>query len=115
MARKTPILLRKSPLTERIQVITNYKMETRPSGVEMVKVIGNDGKHDVTADFDALVLEALLDDDANDALCTIDALCDSETCDDAQLGRLRIFHGRFAELVERHNTEGHGAKQADPK
>lgn len=111
MPRKTPVLLRKSPLTNTIQAITRYTMSQRPNGREMVKVIG-DGKHDVTADFDAIVLETLLGDDAGDALCTIDALCDGETCDDAQLGRLRIFHGRFAELVERHNTEGHGAKQA---
>ena len=102
-ARKTPILLRKAPLSSRINVLTNY----RRAGKAIRATI--DGKHDVTADFDALVCELLLDPDSPDIIGILDGVGDGALLTGAEKQQVRSFRFRLKNLVERHNTTGHGA------
>jgi hypothetical protein len=104
MPRKTPVLLRRAPLSGRIDALTGY---TRKDGGRILQA-RPDGKHDVTADFDAIVCELLLDS-APDALPILDDVTSGE---DYVLGEeakeeLRRFFEAIKEIVERHNDGPH--------
>ena len=103
-ARKTPILLRKAPLSGGINVLTNYR--------RVGKVIrsATDGKHDVTADFDALVLEELLNPDATGITAALDGAARGMTLDASERKEVRVFRNRLVALIERHNRTGHGSE-----
>lgn len=108
MPRKNPILLRRGPLSGRINALTNYRHDG-----PRLKVVG-DGKHDVTADFDALVMEILYGDGHDGPPCPdivflLDKAAAGEALDSYEREQMDGFHGRFKKLVERHNERGHGA------
>jgi hypothetical protein len=104
MPRKTPVLLRKGPVTGTIQALTNYRWR---NGGRVLQATDT-GKHDVTADYDALTLETLLDPDAQEAACIIDQVIKGVPITAMQRKELRAFHGHLAAIIERHNTTGHG-------
>lgn len=109
MARKNPVLLRRAPLSGRINALTNY----RRSGDGPIEVVG-DGKHDVTAAFYALMLEELLDGkghaehDASQPtpgiIAILDGAADGEQLTDEERAQLRSFRERFRAIVEDHNA-----------
>lgn len=107
MARKTPVLLRESPMSGRITVLTNYT-RGEVNGRDLIKVRG-DGKHDVTADFDAIILERLLDPDAKSIVEQLDGAARGMKLTKKDRAEIAAFRERLIEIIERHNTEGHGS------
>lgn len=105
MARKTPILLRPAPMSGGVNVLTNYKYV---AGGRILQVVG-EGKHDVTADFDALVLQTLLDPDSPDIASILDGVADGETLNETERTQVRAFRERLVKIIERHNETGHGS------
>jgi hypothetical protein len=109
MPRKTPVPLRRAPLSGRINALTNY---TR-TGDGPITVRG-DGKHDVTAGFYALTLEELLDGvghaehDASqptpDIVAILDGAADGDELTDEHRAQIRSFRERLARIVEDHNA-----------
>ncbi len=105
-ARKTPLLLRRSPLTGEVHALTAY---TQAGGVLRARL---NGKHDVTADFGALVCELLLDD-ASEALPILDRLSLLEEPGEApgltlpEQMELRSFFEALRRVAERHNAGPH--------
>jgi hypothetical protein len=104
-ARKTPVLLRRGPLSGGINALTNYR---RKNGGAVLQAAEN-GKHDVTADFDALVLEGLLDPDSPDIVLALDGAAKGMELDAGEREQIRAFRERLIALIERHNLTGHGA------
>jgi len=104
-ARKTPVLLRRAPLSGDINVLTRY---TRPKGRPDLIQTTTGGKHDVTADFDALVGELLLDPDSPDIIGILDGVGNGELLTGAEKQQVRSFRYRLKILLDRHNTTGHG-------
>lgn len=107
--RKTPILLRRGPLSGRVVALTRYTRGTTASGHEMLKAATN-GKHDVSGDFDALLLEELFgpDDDCPDIIGILDGAADGATLPDDERAQVRAFRERFRAIVERHNERIEG-------
>lgn len=101
-AHKTPILLRESPLTKRIMALTRY---TRKG--DLIEV-HTDGKHDVTADFDAIVLEHLLDPDCGDICAQLDGAARGMKLTKKDRQEVKRFRKRLIVIIKRHNKEGHG-------
>jgi hypothetical protein len=66
------------------------------------------GKDDVTADFDALVLETLLDPDSPDIVEMLDGAARGIELTEPEREQIRTFRERLVALIERHNTTGHG-------
>jgi hypothetical protein len=113
MARKTPILLRRAPISGRINVLTNYS-RGEINGQDTITVRG-DGKHDVTTAFYALMLEELLDgktyaeDDARslptpDLVAILDGVADGLRLSDEERAKVRAFRERLKSIVEAHNA-----------
>lgn len=102
--RKTPILLRKAPLSGGVMALHRYTRKT----VRGCDLIEASGKQDVTADFDALVLEGLLDPDAPDIVGILDGVADGESLTDDERGQVRAFRERLKAQILRHNEVGHG-------
>jgi hypothetical protein len=100
VARKTPILLRRGPVSGRVNALTNYRYV---NGGKTIHVVG-DGKHDVSGDFDVLVLMELVDDGAEDIVGILDGVADGQTLTDAERGQVRTFRERLRAMVERHNA-----------
>lgn len=98
--RKTPILLRRGPLSGRVEALTSYRYL---NGGRTLKVLG-DGKHDVTSDFDALMLEELFADDAPDIVSILDGAADGEVLTDEERAQVRAFRERLRAACERHNA-----------
>jgi hypothetical protein len=115
-ARKTPVLLREGPLTGTIWALLRYR--ERDGRTEVI----GDGRQDVTADFDALACELLLDGDGEnrsgtdysspDIAAILDGVADGEAITLAECKQVRGFRERLVALIERHNTTGHGASRA---
>jgi hypothetical protein len=103
--RKTPILLRRGPLSGEVMVIHRY---TKARGGEIIKA-ALDGKQSVQADYDALVLTELLDPDAPDMVSILDGVADGESLTDEERAQVRAFRERLKVMVLRHNGHGHGA------
>jgi hypothetical protein len=104
--RKTPILLRRAPMSGGINALTNY----RRSG-DMLRVVG-DGKHDVTADFYAIILEELMDGKGTSSdydkpsptiIMILDRVCQGEPLTVADREELHSFLGRLRTIVVEHN------------
>lgn len=101
--RKHPVVLRKGPVSDAVYVLTNY----RPmNDGKVLKVIG-DGKHDVSADYDSMVLEEFIDYGADNIVGILDGVYQGETLSPDDLEEVRILHDRLVNLIERHN-ERHG-------
>jgi hypothetical protein len=109
-ARKTPVLLRRGPLSGRIQALTRYTRDGRTTDGKEILKAATDGKHDVTADFDALICELLLDPDSPDIIAILDGVARNLPLDDAEREQARAFRERLAALIERHNATGHAAR-----
>jgi hypothetical protein len=103
--RKTPVLLRRAPLSGGVNALTRY---TFKNGGAILQA-ATDGKHDVTADFDALVLEALLDPDSLNIIGILDGVADREKITSQEAAEVRAFRERLKTIIERHNTTGHGS------
>lgn len=107
MSRKTPVLLRRAPLSGRINALTNY---TR-SGDGPIKVRG-DGRHDVTASFYALLLEELLEGKGHaehdmpclDIVPILDAVADGDPITEAHRLQVRSLRERLRAICEDHNA-----------
>jgi hypothetical protein len=106
-ARKTPVLLREAPLSKRINALTNYRRMKAPNDADII-VAATNGKHDVTADFDAIICQMLLDD-APDALPILDEVSSDEmyALTEEKREQLRIFYEAVRAIVERHNSGPH--------
>lgn len=117
MARKNPVLLRRGPLSGRINALTNY----RRSGDGPIKVVG-DGKHDVTAAFYALMLEELLDGKGHaeheasqpspDIVAILDGAADGDELSDEHRTQIRSFRERLRAIVEDHNARSESGELA---
>lgn len=101
-ARKTPVLLRRAPFSGDINALTNYRR------VRDAIRVTTGGKHDVTADFDAIVCELLLDD-APDICAILDGAAQGFELVEDEREQARKFHKALVTIVERHNTTGHGS------
>lgn len=99
--RKTPILLRESPLAGKIQALTRYTR--KQVGDKEILRASPDGKHDVTADFDALMLKALLGDDCPDICATLDGVRLGQLLTAAEKAEISAFRTRLVAVIERHN------------
>lgn len=102
MTRTLPILLRRTPINGRIVVLTNYLPDINRRGIIRVR---GEGKHDVTADFDAILCEMLLDPDCGDIVAQLDG---AVRCPDALSKNNREEIARFLlkliDIIERHNN-----------
>jgi hypothetical protein len=98
--RKMPILLRRGPVSGRVNALTNYRWINHGKSI---RVVGS-GKHDVSADYDALVLMELVDDGAEDIVGILDGAADGEALTDVERAQVRVFRERLKALVERHNA-----------
>lgn len=112
-ARKTPVLLRESPLTKRVLALTRYRRKT-VNGNEVIEA-STDGKHDVTADFDALVLGFLLDAHEDQQGCPdiveqLDGAARGMKLTDGERCEIERFRERLILLIDRHNSTGHGTR-----
>lgn len=107
MPRKNPVLLRPS-FFGGVNVLTNYR-RTNVRGKELLEVVG-DGRHDVTADFDAIVLEYLFPKgkECSQFTAALDGAADGDELDRRERAALRRVRTRLVALIERHNTTGHG-------
>jgi hypothetical protein len=108
--RKRPVLLRRAPLSGRINALTNYRWS---EGKSTLKVLG-DGKHDVTAAFYALMLEELMDGkghaehDASqpcpNIIAILDGVADGDPITDEQRGEVRALRERLKAIADDHNA-----------
>jgi hypothetical protein len=100
--RKTPVLLRRGPISGNINALLRYR-EVEDGVLHVAS------KHDVTADYTALMLEELLDPDSPDIAAILDGVADGEELTEEQRTQVRSFRERLVVVIERHNTRGHGA------
>lgn len=108
--RKTPVLLRRGPISGDIHALLRYTRTHGPRG----EILKSSDKQTVTADFDALVMEILFGDGHDGPPCPdIVYLLDKAAAGEALLPDERVqmdgFYTRFRKLVERHNDRGHGS------
>lgn len=110
MPRKTPILLRRGPMSGAVVAVHRYT-RTSVNGRDIVKA-ALDGKQDVTADFDALCLDELFGEDAPDIVGVLDGAADGETLAEDERRQVRAFRERLRAMAERHNARQEEAKDA---
>lgn len=108
--RKTPILLREGPISGAIHALYRYKWKTLDNGHRVIES-GLNGKWDVTADFDALVCELLLEP-APDIISILDGVARDLPLDDGERMRAEAFRSALVRLVERHNNGPHVKREA---
>lgn len=101
--RKTPILLRRSPLSGEVRALYRYSRKTLPSGREVIDC-GSDGRWDVSHDYDALMLTELVDNGAEDIVGILDGVADGEPLTDDERAQVRVLRERLKTAIERHNT-----------
>lgn len=104
--RKTPVLLREAP-SGRINALTNYRYRY-VKGAGVLQVVG-DGKHDVTADFDALICEHFLND-CPDIVAQLDGAPKAMELTPSERREIRVFRRKLIEIIERHNAGPHVKK-----
>jgi hypothetical protein len=107
--RKTPILLRRGPLSGDVMALHRYTHKTLPSGRKGV-IAGFDGKQDVSHDFDALMLEELLDNGAEGIVGILDGVADGESLTDEERAQVRCLRERLKTAIERHNARQEDAE-----
>jgi hypothetical protein len=102
VSRKTPVLLRRGPLSGDVNALLRYTRTKSPGGVELLKA---SEKQDVTADFDALMLEELFgrDDDSPNIVAILDGVADGQELNAEERAEVRAFRERLAAACERHN------------
>lgn len=100
-ARKTPILLRRGPLSGNVMALHRYTRKT-VRGRDVIDA-GLNGKQDVSHDFDALMLEELIDDGAEHIVAILDGVADGEPITDEQRAEVRVLRERLKVVIERHN------------
>lgn len=100
-ARKTPILLRRAPLSGGVVALHRYTRKVR-GGTEFLDS-GIDGKQDVTADFDALVCELLLNP-APKIIEQLDGAAKGIKPTSAEADEIGVFREALVAIVERHNA-----------
>jgi hypothetical protein len=119
MARKTPVLLRRAPLSGRINVLTNYS-RSEINGNDMLTVRG-DGTHDVSAAFYALLTQELLDGESHagvagepspDIIAILDGAADGEKLSAEERAQVRSFRERLREIIEAHNARSESGELA---
>lgn len=98
--RKTPILLRRGPLSGEVMAIYRYRKVV----VNERELLDVSAKQSVQSDYDCLVLQELLDPDAPDIVGILDGVADGEQLDDEQRRQVRAFRERLRTMVERWNT-----------
>lgn len=98
MSRKTPVLLRRGPFTGRINALTNYR---RINGGKIIEVEG-DGKHDVSSDFYALVLEELFPKHSEAPLITssLDGAAKGMELNKRERASLNRLRNRLVKFIE---------------
>ena len=101
-ARKTPILLRRGPISGRINAVFRYTKQNN-NGIELFRA-ATDGQQDVTADFDALVLEMLFDPDSPRIIEQLDGAAIGADLTYEERKEISKFRARLIEITERHNN-----------
>lgn len=101
--RKTPILLRPAAMSGGVHALYRYRHKRLANGRDVIEASYN-GKQDVTADFDVLVLKTLLDPDSPNIVGILDGVADGETLTDAERAEVRAFRERLKALIVRHNA-----------
>lgn len=96
--RKTPILLRRAPLSGDVMALYRYRRK---------EVLGRDvidasGKQPVTGDFEALMLQYLMDDGAENIVAILDGAAGGDQLNDAERAEVRVLRERI-KACERHN------------
>lgn len=107
--RKTPVLLRRGPVSGDVIALLRYTYTQTPRG----EVLEASSKENVTADFTALMLEELIGSDAPNIVGILDGIAAvSESgaypLTDDERAQVRAFRERLKLAVERHNERGHG-------
>jgi hypothetical protein len=97
-----PILLRRGPLSGRVMAVYRYTREQ--VGNREILRAHFEGKQDVSSDFDALVLEELVDDGADDIVGILDGAADGEVLTDEECVQVRVLRERLKAMIERHNA-----------
>jgi hypothetical protein len=96
--RKRPILLRPERFGDGIVAIHRYsKLED-----EVIRA-ADDGKQDVTADFDACLLRVLMPDPDSDVIASLDGAAKGMVLDEKERGEVADLHARLVAVIERHN------------
>lgn len=98
--RKTPILIQRGPLSGAVYAITKYTRK-QVNGREVIRA---QTKHEVTAYYEALVLDDLIASDAEDIVSLLDGAANGEVLNIEERGQVRRFHDRLRAMVERHNA-----------
>ena len=101
-ARKTPILLRRAPLSGGITALHRYTRYQFRNGEEILKA-AIDGKQDVTADFDAILCELLLGP-APKIIEQLDGAARGIVLTGGEREEVRLFREALIAIVERHNA-----------
>lgn len=109
-ARKTPILLRPAPLSGEIMALYRYTRKN-VRGRDVIDC-GSEGRWPVTADFDNIMLDALMED-APDITAALDGAAKGMELDDDERDQIRKFREALIVVIERHNTKGHGKRGDD--
>lgn len=104
MPRKNPILLRRGPLSGRIEALTNYRKVTVGDRAGMIHVVGNDGKHDVSSDFDTLLLEELIPDPKSTIMAELDGAARGMELNEEERQVIQDFRDRLEAVINRHNA-----------
>jgi hypothetical protein len=102
--RKTPILLRRGPVSGQVMALYRYTRKT-VRGREVLDA-GMNGKQSVHEDFETLALEWLMNDGAEDIVAILDGASQERwTPDftDAERAQVRVLHDRIKAACERHN------------
>ena len=108
MTRKTPIRLFPGSLSDRVFVWTRYTVND-----EGLFKAASDGKHDVTADFDALFLATVLDPDSHDLTGALDGVARGMELNDEERAQVAAFRERLVAVIERHNAHLADSSQED--
>lgn len=97
MPRKTPILLRRGPISGNIHALLRYKLTA--------DVLVAYEKQDVSFDFYHLALEEMFgaDDECPDIIGILDGVADGEVLNDREKAQVRRFHDHFRAMVVKHN------------
>lgn len=98
--RKTPILLRKGPMSGRIEAIYRYSRKI----VRGRDVIVAHGKQDVTADFDVLLLQELIPDAESSIVAELDGAARGIALNEEERAVVRDFRERLVVVIDRHNA-----------
>lgn len=101
-ARTTPILLRRGGLSGNVMALHRYTHKT-VRGRQVIDA-GMNGKQDVTADFDNLMLEELMDPDALDIVGILDGVVHLYALTAEEIHQVKMFRERLRAACERVNA-----------